>query len=121
MGLSREQILGAPDLGITAVDVPEWVGEVFVRMFTLRERLEVLPAITGEGDATAKLLALGVCGEDGGRLFTLADCEALAGKNGEVCQRLALKVLEVNKLGRAEADAAEKNSGSSPSGGSPSA
>ena len=37
--LSRTDILGAKDLGLTPVEVPEWGGTVYVRSMTARERI----------------------------------------------------------------------------------
>lgn len=109
MSLTREAILAAADLDLTEVPAPEWGGVVFVRKFTLKERLDVLPRLAGEGDLTARLLALGLCDAAGTRLFALDDAEALAGKSGVLCQRLAMEVLKVNQLGKAAAEDLEKN------------
>ena len=94
--LSRDEILGAPDLPLIEIEVPEWGKGVAVniRGMTGEERdkfeVEVLNS-TGPDqfkNARAKLVSVGLVDADGNRLFAEADIEALGKKNGNVLGRL---------------------------------
>lgn len=105
MALSREQILEAQDLTIEEVQVPEWGGSVYVRSLSgkgrdkfdasrfklVNNRVEMIHENT-----RAVLLALSLCDQDGGLLFSEADVKALGEKSAsaldrvfEVAQRLS--------------------------------
>lgn len=85
--LTRDQIFAAQDIPPPEkVDVPEWGGDVYIRVMTGAERnawdLSTI-TITGSGkqtkvtpnlkDSRAKLLVLTLCDETGKRLFTDQD------------------------------------------------
>lgn len=93
--LSADQILAAEDIGIEAVDVPEWGGTVYVRAMTALQReryLDSMRKVIGEGAkatvktilafGSAKLVALTVCDQNGNLLFDTSP---------ETVQKLALK------------------------------
>lgn len=102
--LGRDSILGAQDLKHVDVDVPEWGGTVRVRMMTGSER-DAFEAgtVIRQGkkveanlvNIRARLVSLCAIDENGVRLFSEADVEALAAKSGaalgrlfEACQKL---------------------------------
>lgn len=111
--LSKDQIRAADDRRLTEVEVPEWGGSVFVRTLPLSERLDLSAAAKRDGDLTIDLVVLCACDPDGGRLFATEDADWLAGKNGEVLQRIALVAIEVNGLTAKATEDAAKNSGAS--------
>lgn len=104
--LTRDQILGAIDLHIEAVFVPEWGGTVYVRNLNgkgrdsfegSRIRIKENNKVEMIHDNTrARLLALTLCDESGTLLFSEEDITALGEKNAstldmlfDVAQRLA--------------------------------
>jgi hypothetical protein len=76
--LSADDILGADDLEIKAVDVPEWKGTVHLRVLPADEGLALndkMQALPKERQHEAIFLLLGAClvGSDGRRMFTTED------------------------------------------------
>ena len=115
--LGREQILGAVDLPTVDVDVPEWGGTVRVRMMTGVERDAFEAAtITRHGkkieqnlaNIRARLVALCVVDEKGGRLFSEADAEALGKKSAAALNRVFAAAQQLNALTEEAAGAAEE-------------
>lgn len=107
MTLNRTAILdGTSHLGIRKVPTPEWPntpGHVYVRMLSADEaddvqRLASL-AVAGtltETEANVRWCILGVCDENGQRLFTDVDIDALRGEPLVAIGRCAREVMEVN-------------------------
>lgn len=95
--LNRDAILQAQDLTKELVEVPEWGGEVYVRALTAAERDRYIgSSMLQRGkeqsvnfqNISAKMCALAICDEDGKRLFTDADVQALAGKSAAALNRV---------------------------------
>lgn len=131
MMLSKEQILAVSDLKTVSVDVPEWGGEVMVRMMSGTDRDEwEASLVTVAEDGTrkpnmtnlrVKLVALTLVGEDGQRMFSVDEIGHLAGKSAAALNRVFEAAQKLNGLGaNAEADAV-KNSAPGLSEGSTSA
>lgn len=118
MTLSRDQILAADDLETREVDVPEWGGTVKVKALTGKERdaYEASLRVT-RGNQTAvdtsnlraKLVGRALVDDEGKRVFTDQDINALGGKSALVLDRLFDIVAEMSGLNESEEDA-EKNS-----------
>lgn len=113
--LSKEAILQAQDLPTELVPVPEWGGEILVRGLTGAERDAFEQSIVEQrGKSTrinlrnlrAKLVAMTVVDEQGNRLFSDDEAEALGRKSAaalnrvfEVAQRLSgLRQEDVEEL-----------------------
>jgi hypothetical protein len=111
--LTRDQILQAVDLGRELVSVPEWGGEVYVRVMTLGERLRWEDAPTG--DASVLLLAMTLCDDKGELLFTAADLEALRKKSIAATMRLLRVARRLNGLSKEDLEAVQKKSETPPS------
>lgn len=99
-GLTREAILAAEDLKLVEVKVPEWNGSVWIRGLTAHERTELETSRSEVDDRRLALMVLCSCDQEGKRLFSLADVEALGGKNWEPVQRIFEKALELNGMGK---------------------
>lgn len=124
MVLTREQILGMPDLEFRTVEIPHW-GEVNIRMMNALERARVETLVSkmkpeNQASVMAELKAvvasIVVCDEKGVPLFKKDDLRALGGKNHKALEAI---------LREAQADAGlddeaaavedqEKNSASDP-------
>lgn len=115
--LNRGDILKAFDRDRELVDVPEWGGSVYVQAMSAYERAEFIEEVSLAKDkpvtsavVLTKLLALCVADEDGVRIFSDQDREALGTRSILVLDRLANIALRINGLGQ------ENARGNSPSG-----
>lgn len=95
--LTRDAILYVPDMKTETVNIPEWGGEVLVRGMNGNERdLYERSILVQNGkntrvnmtNARAKLVVWTVVDEDGKRLFTDADIEALGKKSASALSRI---------------------------------
>ena len=91
--LTAEQILATNDAGLLKVPVPEWNGEVYVRVMSVGERdsyerMWLGKRETGIENFRTEYLARVLCDDKGTLLFTRDQIGALANKNGAVMSRL---------------------------------
>ena len=119
MTLSRKDILEVNDLTTRVVPIPEWKGDVIIKMMTGTERDQFEDSLfEGRGkdrksnykNLRAKLLSMCVVGEDGKRLFSDKDIESLGGKSAKALDRLYTIATELNGIGAKEEEALTKNS-----------
>lgn len=101
--LSKDQILSANDLELRKVEVPEWGGDVYIRVMSVGERDAyenewVRKKDTGVDDFRAKFLVRCLVDEKGVRLFDNGDVEKLASKSARVVNRLWQAAMEHNNL-----------------------
>jgi hypothetical protein len=117
--LTKDAILGADDLKIEAVNVPEWGGEVNVRSMTGVERDDFeasIVSIKGKDEKAnlrnfrAKLVALCVVDQDGKRMFSEKDIPALGQKNAAALDRVFTKAQEMSGLRKEDVNELTKNS-----------
>ena len=91
-GLTRDDILGAQDLEIIKISVPEWGGDVYVKGMTGTERdaFEVHWAERGDSvsNIRAEIVSQSLCDSDGNRLFTSEDVGALGKKAAVALQQV---------------------------------
>lgn len=125
--LSKAAIIGAQDLTVKEVDVPEWGGSVNVRAMTGCERDQFESSLSvGEGkdrkqnlaNIRAKLVGLCLVGADGERLFSDAEVTVLGGKSAAALDRLFDVAQKLNGLSAADVEVLAKNSEADPSGAS---
>ena len=121
--LTKSAILAASDLKHEDVDVQAWGGAVRVRVMTGMERDEFRTAISAEGGVaigkfSAALLAATCIDENGDRLFTMEDMEALQAKSAASLDAPANVAMRLNGLGGSAVEDAAKNSESGQSGDS---
>lgn len=118
MTLSREAILAAQDLKIEKVPVPEWGGDISIRVMTGAERdayiAEVVARRNKDGTIRTEglrelLVSLCACDADGKPLFTRDDTSKLAEKSAAVLDRLAKTITEHNAMDADATERAEKN------------
>lgn len=104
--LNREAILAAEDLRSVDVDVPEWGGTIRVRMLTGAEMDQFMATVqqhqvNGKIDPKtlrARLVILTAVDEDGARLFTDDDLDALQGKSHAAIARVFGEAQHLNGL-----------------------
>jgi hypothetical protein len=101
--LTKDQILSANDSALLKVPVPEWGGDVYIKVMTCGERDAyenewVRKKETGVDDFRAKFLAKCLVDENGQRLFGNGDIDKLAAKSSKIINRLWLAAMEHNNL-----------------------
>lgn len=122
--LTKSAILEVNDLPHEDVPVPQWGGTVRVRVMTGGERDEFRNVAASYENGipparfAATLLALTCIDEDGERMFTLDDLDALEAKSAGSVDIPAAVSMRINGLGAKAEQAAVKNSESSQSGDS---
>jgi hypothetical protein len=92
--LDRESILQADDLKKERLSMPEWGGDIFIRTMTGAERdaFEEEVIVNGKADAKnirARLCVRVIVDEDGNRIFSDSDAEALGSKSTHALERVA--------------------------------
>lgn len=112
--LTIADIIGADDLNILTVKVPEWKkdgepGTVYLRLMTVGERdayeCEWLAnKEKGVPNFRSKFLARCLCDKEGNRIFTDADVEKLATKSVAVVDRLFKKAMKHNAMSMADVE-----------------
>lgn len=112
--LTKDQILAADDLGLLQVTVPEWGGDVYIRVMTVGERDAyerewIGKRETGIENFRAKFLARCLCDEHGKRLFTDEEVGLLAAKNARTCSTLWAKAMTHNALSNEDVEQLAKN------------
>jgi len=114
--LTRDQILSADDFASAkTVDVPEWGGSVRVRSMSAGERdLYEQDLVAGrDGDRVAnvraRLLAFVIVDEEGNRVFSEEDIEALGNKSVVAVDRVFAVAQRMNSLTQADVEVLEKN------------
>ena len=101
--LSAEQILAAADAKTFEVSVPEWGGEIYIRVMSVGERdaheLEWLRCKEkGVPNFRTKFLARVISDKDGNRLFNDHQIDALSKKSGSVMSRLFNEAMKFNAV-----------------------
>ena len=91
--LTAEQILAADDAGLLKVEVPEWGGDVYIRVMSVGERdsyerMWIGKRESGVENFRTEYLARVLCDEKGKLLFTKEQTASLASKSGAVMGRL---------------------------------
>jgi len=103
MALTAEQILAADDMGLKKVTVPEWGGDVFIRVMSVGERdnyerLWMGKRETGVENFRTEYLARVLCDEKGDLLFSREQVASLAKKSGAVMGRLFDEAMKHNRM-----------------------
>lgn len=108
--LSRDAILGAKDLEVRIVAVPEWGGSVRVQGLTGAQRARInATTVAAKGqsvelrvdaltDLQLRMVGMALVDENGVRLFSDADVKDLGRKNAGVIERLYNIVAEMSGL-----------------------
>jgi hypothetical protein len=119
VALSKEQILAADDMGLLKLSVPEWGGDVYIRVMTVGERDAYenewqRKRDTGVDDFRTKFLVRCLVDEKGNRLFDNNDVMRLSQKSARVMNRVWLAAMEHNNLSDQSIEELAKNSDPGP-------
>ena len=98
MALSKAKILAANDNKLDKADVPEWGGEVYLKVLsgTDRDAFEEGYSEQKMKNFRSRFLVLTLCDEKGERLFTEAEVDELGKKSAVVLARLFDKAWALN-------------------------
>jgi len=119
--LNKSAILGVEDLKHEDVFVAAWGGTVRVRTMTGAERDEFRTVIASDdgkpapGKVSAALLVATCVDENGARMFTADDMDALQEKSAPALDVLAEVAMRLNGMGSTAVSDAAKNSASTQS------
>ena len=117
--LDRAAILAAQDMTIETLSVPEWGGDVCIRVIRAKERDAFESGVTEQrGRSTsvnysnirARLCALAMCNESGERIFTDVDVNELGNKSGAALDRVFDAAMRLNRMRKEEIEELAKNS-----------
>lgn len=124
--LGREELLQTRlQLPVERVDLPERNGHVFVRVMTGAERGQFEMLFDRAQKANAgffpdirqAIAAFTLCDEQGGRLFTADEIDAVGEMDSLVLDRVFPVAMRINKLTAEEVQALTKNSSEEPTVG----
>ena len=112
--LTKDQILSADDMGLLKVEVPEWGGDVYIRVMAVTERDAyerewIGKRETGVENFRTKFLQRVLCDESGKLLFTPQETDKLAQKSARVMSRLWEKAMKHNALMERDVQELAKN------------
>lgn len=113
--LGRNQILDAKDLETKDIPVPEWGGDVRIRMLTGEERdafeasmIELRKDGTTKANrenVRARLLILCIVNEQGEQMFNRADIKLLGRKSAKALERVINAANELNGISEEDIEA----------------
>lgn len=123
MALDRKSILAADDVRKEKTAVPEWGGDVFLRVLTGtdRDRFEESYSEQKMKAFRIRFLILALCDETGQRLFADDEGDVLGKKSSVVINRLFEAGWKLNAFTQEAVDALGEDSQPAPSGDSISA
>ncbi len=112
--LTKDAILAAQDIKTETVQVPEWSGEVIVQTLTgtgkdAFEQGCFEDRKNGKVNIRGRLVAACVVDEQGKRLFTEQDIEALGRKSAKALDRVFEIASRLNVITAQDIEALEKN------------
>ncbi len=101
--LTKEQILSVDDLARERIEIPEWHGSVLIRELTAYERNKLGVEFMGvdgavdqsriSPDLFPRIAAAVIIDEQGKRMFSVKDVEALGEKSFEAVNRIVSRAL----------------------------
>ena len=111
--LDRDAILQARDARVQKLHVPEWGGDVYIRVMSADDRDDIMSQFrdgVSFAQAHARFAAKVLCDKDGGRLFSDDELAKLGGKSGLVLERIWEAAAPLNGIGGEAIEELEKNS-----------
>lgn len=123
MPLDKSLILAADDVKLEKIHVPEWKGDVYLKVLSGTERDQFEDAYSEQKlkNFRVRFLLLALCNEKGDRLFSDAEADILGRKSSLVIGRLFEKGWALNAFREADVDALGEGSADGQNGGSTSA
>lgn len=115
--LNKEQILDSNDIKTQVVDIPEWDGQVTIKMLSALEK-DTLENLIYPMNKTKKPIdniraawcAFSIVDEKGKKLFSIVEIDALGQKSAAALDRIFTAALSLNKVTAKDIDGLAKNS-----------
>ncbi|NBW14405.1 MAG: hypothetical protein EBR82_41045 [Caulobacteraceae bacterium] len=120
----RKRLLGANDIKVQPIEVPEWGGTWYVRVLSGRDREAFEEALSAEQrmkNFRIRFLILAICDENGAKVFDQSDVDFLGDRNSVVINRVFEQAWTINAFTKEAVDALGEDSPADPSGDSSSA
>lgn len=117
--LTKEQIVSINDITTETVSVPEWGGDVLVKVMTGTERDAFESSIFEQkgkdiqknlGNLRAKLVSKCLVDEKGNRLFADKEIEIIGKKSAKVLDKIYEVCVKINGIGPKDVEELTKNS-----------
>ena len=121
----RNLILSTQDIQTEKVHIPAWEIDVYIKgltgaerdsyeqsLFTVTESGKKVDVKMNRANVRAKLLVKTICDENGNRVFTDADVEALGAKSAAALDKLFEVAQRLSGLSDKDVEELEKNSNS---------
>jgi hypothetical protein len=106
MTLTREEILAARvDRKPQRLEVPEWGGNVYIRVLSARDQMSLSDSSKPE-ETPIKVLLHSIVDEHGERILKDEDFEALAGEDFPIIMRIFASAAKLNGFSNKELEAA---------------
>jgi hypothetical protein len=123
MPLDKSLILAADDVKLEKVFVPEWKGDVYLKVLSGTERDQFEDSYSEQKlkNFRVRFLLMTLCNDKGDRLFADNEGDILGRKSSIVIGRLFEKGWALNAFREADVDALGEGSAAAPSEGSTSA
>jgi hypothetical protein len=98
--LTRDEILAASDLAVEELTVKAWGGKVRIRAMNGedREAFEIADHKANRKHHAARVVAYCVVDDAGNRIFSDADIDALAKKNGDALLDIVVRAKRLNGM-----------------------
>lgn len=111
--LTKDDILKASDCSVEPLDVPEWGGRIYLRLWSAADLDAFEKSVLGnqqhDDNKRAIVASLSICDADGNRLFSPEDVEELGKKSATALDRVLLRAVEMNRMTVAAQEELEKN------------
>lgn len=116
----RAHVLGAQDIAIAPVEIPEWGVTMHVKMMTVaeRQRFEEKHIVERTKWARERLMVATVCDAEGNLVFGPDDIPILSTKNSKAADRLFDAAMRHNGILAEDVESLKKNSAPTPSNAS---
>ena len=113
--LTKEQILAIDDLTTEVLEVKEWGGSIIVRTITGTERDALEASISNDDggknmeNLRAKLVVMSVVDEEGNKLFTMKDLNAIGAKSARVLSKVFTVAMRLSGFSKKDVDELTEN------------
>jgi hypothetical protein len=109
--LTRQDCLAANDLSLKEYEVKAWDGVVYLKKMTAKDQIDFEEMTQGKDkkNILTKLLVMCVSDEQGNKLFTEADIDALNNKSAAAVMEISNAILEANYMTNDDIEDLSKN------------
>lgn len=113
MLLTKEQIFACEDIRSKVVNIPQWKGDVKIRVMSIADQIE-FEALNkdkkSDTDIIFAMLSLCCIDNEGNKLFDKKDLPEIKKKSSAVILKLFKECLDLNSLNEKDLDIKAKNS-----------